>query len=76
MAEKIERVFLSNGMDARVYVSGKENTVLTVEYVLLNRAFAYKMTNEGDFYENTKKAGFKKLVFDNKETTWTYDLTK
>ncbi len=51
--------------------------IATQKYVLMSKALAYKIANEGRTLESAKNVGFKKLVFtDGFNNSWTYDLTK
>lgn len=75
VAEQMEKKMLSEGMDFEFSVSGADKTVLRVKYVLMSRPLVYKLTNETDFLQNLKDAGFKKVIFtDGYDESWTYDL--
>ena len=76
-ADSLERRYLSAGMDIRVQVLGPSKTTLKLTYVLFSRPLIYKLTNEGNFLENLKQGGFKKVIFsDGYRYSWTYDLNK
>ncbi len=77
MADRMETNLLSQGMDVRIKLSGPGKTVMKMTYVLMSRPLVYKLTNESDFLDNLKKAGFKKVIFhDGYNYSWTYDLKK
>lgn len=61
-------------MDVYVRVSGKQNEILTLKYVLMSRAKAYQFMNYDNFHERLKNAGYKKVIFSDGETSWTYNL--
>lgn len=73
-AGQLEKNFLTRGIDASVRVSGKESSTITIEYILFSRPMVYKLTTEGDFVQTLRKAGFQKLIFDNNDTQWVYNL--
>lgn len=75
-AKELERRFLRSGLDVHVKLSGKDKTVITMEYVLWSRPLIYQL-GETQFLENLKKSGFKKAIFaDGHRYTWTFDLDK
>ena len=77
IAEEMERNYLSEGMDVHIRLSGPEKTIMKMEYVLFSRPLVYKIVNETDFLANLKKAGFQKVIFDDRYNySWTYDLGK
>jgi hypothetical protein len=75
VADQMEKRLLSQGIDATVAVSGSNKTTITFTYVLFSRPLVYKLTNETDFLQDLRAAGFKRVVFSTGYgTTWTYDL--
>ena len=82
IGKKMDKVFLDQGMDVEVILEGNEKDILTLKYVLWSRPLVYKFTNGGDmsdgsFLSNLKKAGFKRVNFNNKyDYSVYYDLTK
>jgi hypothetical protein len=56
-AEELERYFLASGMDASFKVSGRDNTTLTMRYVLVNRPFVYQAISNPTFF-TSKRAGY------------------
>ena len=79
-ASKMEYKLLDEGMDARVRVSGSNKDRLTITYVLLNRAWAHKITDggamrEGAFLRTMQDAGFRRVTFsDGFYESYYYDL--
>jgi len=77
LAGKLEVAFLSSGMDVSVKLSGEDETTIRLVYVLWSRPLIFKLLSEGDFRQNLRNAGFRKLIFDDKyENTWSFDLTE
>jgi tetratricopeptide (TPR) repeat protein len=69
-AEKYERSLLGEGLDVRVKLSGLTKNHVTIQYVLFNRAWAFKITDGGkttpdSFLGGLQKIGFKKVTFSN-----------
>lgn len=79
-AERLDTTFLKNGQDATFKVSGPKNTVLEMNYVLINRPAIYKITRETRFLQDAWEVGFKKVLFRNGigygADTWSYDAPK
>lgn len=75
MAHNLEIEYLKKGLDVRVTAQAKENTVLHLRFVLFSRPLIYKITNETNFLDDVRKAGFKKVIFsDGYNYTWSYKL--
>lgn len=80
LADQYERKLLSDGLDVRVRLGGALKDRLTIQYVLFNRAWAYKITdggstNEGSFLGQMEKIGFKRVTFSDGYTeSFSYDL--
>ena len=63
--EKIDAIFLESGIDVKVGVSGPNDTHLTLTNVLFgNRPTVHTLTKDGSFLENLRKAGFKRVTFE------------
>lgn len=76
-ADLLERNFLDKGFDFTVTVSGQDNALLKIKWVLMSRPLVYKMTKDGELLDIWKKMGFKKVIFsDGYRTSWTYDLER
>jgi hypothetical protein len=74
-AEELEKVFLAQGMDVELKVSGRENTTLTMRYVFINRPFVYQMMNDPKVFASKRADGFTKIIFtDGYFKTWTCNL--
>ena len=62
-------------MDVRVSISGVEKNVLKLNYILWSRPIIYKYVNENNFLDGPRRAGFKKVIFDDTHNdSWTYKL--
>ena len=76
----LERFMLGRGVDTYISVSGKDNTTLTVKYVLMSRPAVYQLVNdqnERGFMPMVRDLGFRKLVFtDGFKDTWTVDVPR
>jgi hypothetical protein len=79
-ANNLDTNFLKDGRDAHFTVAGSKNTTLEMNYVLINRPFVYKITNETQFLQDAWAAGFKKVIFRSGygygSNAWTYDVPK
>jgi hypothetical protein len=76
-AKQLERNSLEQGISVDVTTSGPKDTILTYSYVLVSKAFVYKVGNDTDLLEKCRVIGFKKIIFtDGYDHSWTYDLTK
>ena len=53
--------FLDAGLDVKVRVSGKDSTVLTLEFILFNAVWARKLETDG-VMNDAVQIGFKKVV--------------
>ncbi|MBK9579096.1 MAG: hypothetical protein IPO40_18670 [Fibrobacteres bacterium] len=60
-ASNLRQNYLDNNLDIKVFASGKNNTVLTLKYVLFNDVWSNKM-QKGDEIDKIKELGFKKLI--------------
>ena len=58
VVEELEKVFLAQGMDVELKVSGWENTTLTMRYVFINRPFVYQMMNDPKVFASKRADGF------------------
>ena len=65
IASQMEKQMLSQGFDMTFKVSGKANTVLTIEYILMSRPVVYKIENETELLPKLRNAGFKKVILTN-----------
>lgn len=75
-ASKLEYNFLDNNLNIEVTTQGKAHTQLKLKYALMSKVFVHQ-TLKTDFAENTKKLGFKKIIFtDGYNDTWELDTSK
>lgn len=75
-ASTLEYNFLDNKLNVEVSTEGKANTQLKLKYVLMSKVFVHQLLKT-DFAENTKKLGFKKIIFtDGHNDTWELDTSK
>lgn len=79
-ANDYERQLLGEGMDVHVRLGGSLEDRVTIQYVLLNRAWAFKITDggsvtDGSFLGQLQKIGFKRVTFsDGYDESYSYDL--
>lgn len=62
IAKKIEDGFLEHGKDVYVSVTGKQNEILKLKYILVSRPFVHSLKNDEDFVRLIKHAKFKKVI--------------
>lgn len=76
----VEETFLRAGMDAHVSLEGERLTVLRVKYIGFTRPVMFKMQEEGimlpQLRTGARSHGFRKLLMQGYELTWTFDLEK
>jgi hypothetical protein len=74
-AREMESRLLDDGLDARVTVSGPNNTTLRLRYILVSRVWAHKFSQDGNMIANLRRLGFKKFVItDGYDETWYWNL--
>lgn len=71
-AELYEQKMLSQGWDMTARAEGSNKEILRLNYVLFNRPFIYKAVTEQRILVDFWNAGFKKVIFDNGDASWTY----
>lgn len=72
-SENLDTTFLKAGRDVHISVSGPKNTILRINYVLLNRPAVYQIQNETDFLERAWRAGFKRVILgDGYTSAWEF----
>jgi hypothetical protein len=74
-ASEIEKMYLEEGIDVYIRVSGNKNEIIRFKHITFGRAFAYQM-RKSLLIETMEYIGFKKVIFDNGFNYWTYDLSK
>lgn len=76
-----DRVFLDGGMNVRITLQGVQKDRARLQWVLMSRAAAHKLTDggsmsPGSFLEQLQKVGFKSVVFtDGDGESWEYTLS-
>jgi len=76
-AMSIENQMLKKGLNVDIKAVGSQKQTLIYKYVLMTRAIAYKIANDGNLLASAKNIGFTKVKFsDGFNESWTYDLTK
>jgi hypothetical protein len=79
-AQRADRVFLDQGMNVTISISGPYKDRVTLKWALMSRAAAHKLTEGGStspdsFLGGLQKIGFKRATFtDGWNDTWYYDL--
>ena len=74
-ARRLETTYLDKGMDVTVSVSGANNTVIKLKYVLMSRPLVHNLVKDGDVISTFRSQRFKKAIFtDGYSNTWTYDV--
>ncbi len=68
VAKRLETLYLDQGMDTRVRVTGKNQDVLRINYIFAGRVMAHKITEggsmrKGSFLKNLEDIGFRRVVF-------------
>jgi hypothetical protein len=72
-AQKYENGLLDDGMDARVTTSGKGNVILNIQYIMVNKVWAYKLNKDEAFNRSLGEMGFKKVVLtDGYDENWNW----
>lgn len=75
MAKTIEDGMLSQGYDIDVNAIGLKHTILSIKFILVNKAFAYQTAHSSEIIDSARAAGFKKLVLtDGYDEQWHIDL--
>lgn len=75
-AKELEQRFIDQRMDVDVTVSGKDNTVLNLRYVLANKVVANDISESG-LIKQARERGFKKVrLSDGYKSSWEWDLTR
>lgn len=64
VAKKFQEMFLDEGLNFYVSLSGPDDTILTLEWALMGRPFVYKFM-KSDAVNTLRECGFKQVVFDN-----------
>jgi hypothetical protein len=74
-ADRLEREYLSKGMDVRITLVGSGKTTIRMQYILAGRPLAYQMANDPEIRSTLQSLGFKRLeLSDGYDETYTIDL--
>lgn len=66
-AEEMQKSLLSDGVDAHVYVTGKERDTIRISIPAMNRPMVYQLITSSDgIRKQLPQLGFKKLRLDNR----------
>jgi hypothetical protein len=75
MAKTIENKMLDQGYNVDVKAIGDDHTTLHIEWILVSKVLAHQMSKQGDFFEEARKAGFKKVeISDGYDESWYWNL--
>lgn len=75
MAKVIENRMLDKGLNVDVTTLGSRHTTIKLKYIFVSKVFAHQLSQNGELFEELKKAGFKKLIAsDGYDEQWTWDL--
>lgn len=74
-AKKYEDSLLDENINATVTTYGAGNTILKLQYVLVSKVWAHKLSQNAEFFDTLKSLGFKKFIISdgfNEEWYWTF----
>jgi leucyl-tRNA synthetase len=75
LAKSIENEMLDKGFNVDVSATGPDHTTLHLKYIFVSKVFAHQLSENGEFFEQLRAAGFKKLICtDGYDETWTWKL--
>jgi hypothetical protein len=80
-SQNADRVFLDSGMNVRIALLGPRKDRARIQWALMSRAAAHKLTDRGSmapgsFLEQVQKIGFTSVVFtDGDSESWEYKLS-
>jgi len=75
MAKLLENNLLGEGFNVDVVAIGADHTVLHIKWVLVSKVLAYQLSQQGDFFQNARDAGFKKVeITDGFDQAWYWKL--
>ena len=74
-AKTYEKNLLDQGMDVYASTYGKDNTVMEIKFVLINRPFVHNFLKDASAIATLRSLGFKKLILtDGYDSTWSVNL--
>jgi hypothetical protein len=75
MAKDMENSLLDEGFNVDVSAIGDDHTVLHLKWVLVDKAMAHNFSKQGDFFQNAREVGFKRIeITDGYESSWYWNL--
>jgi hypothetical protein len=75
MAKTLENKMLDEGYNVDVNAIGADHTTLRIKWILVSKAMAHNLSKQGDFFDNARKVGFRRVeITDGYEQTWYWKL--
>jgi flagellar biosynthesis GTPase FlhF len=75
MAKTLETKMLDEGYDVDVSAIGKDHTTLHIKWILVSKVLAHQLSKEGEFFQNAREAGFKRIeISDGYDESWYWKL--
>ena len=75
MAKTLEDNLLDEGYNVDVRAIGNDHTTLHIKWILVSKALAHQLSNQGDFFRNARSVGFKRVeITDGYDETWFWKL--
>jgi hypothetical protein len=75
-APSLETQFLEKGYDISVKVTGKDDALLTLRYVMFSRPMIYNLTKDGSLFKTWRDMGFSKVIFNDGLRRYQFDLNR
>jgi len=61
VTKKMEESMLDEGYNCDITATGPDKTTLRIKYVLASKVFAHHLSKNGEFFEQARQMGFKKV---------------
>jgi hypothetical protein len=75
MVQTIETGMLDKGYNVTVTAIGKDHTTLRIKWILVSKVTAHEFSKQGDFFEEARKIGFRRVeITDGYDETWYWNL--
>ncbi|MBI1750607.1 MAG: zinc ribbon domain-containing protein [Acidobacteria bacterium] len=75
MAKTIENKLLDDGYNVDAKAIGPDHTILQIKWILASKVLAHHLSKEGDFFDQARRVGFKRIeITDGYEETWYWNL--
>jgi hypothetical protein len=75
LAKTLEDKMLDEGYNVTVTAIGQEHTTLHLKWILVSKVLAHKLSQDGEFFENARSLGFKRIeITDGYDETWYWTL--